>query len=72
VIDEMTDKAVFFAHLNPHPRFEAGTDILAVAARMRCSFLHAGRYTVQVWFNQEQGSDVLKAEVPLAVINEGD
>src|SRR5438270_3598966 len=67
VIDEGTDKAVFFAHLAPHPRFEAGDDTLAVAARLRCSFPHAGRYTVQVWFSQEQGSDVLKAELPLAV-----
>jgi hypothetical protein len=72
VIDEGTDKAIFFAHLAPHPRFEASDDTLAAAARLRCSFPHAGRYGVQVWFNQEQGSDVLKAELPLAVITEGD
>jgi hypothetical protein len=71
VIDEGTDKAVFFAHLAPHPRFEAGADALAAVARLRCSFPHAGRYTVQVWFYQEQGSDVLKAELPLAVTKEG-
>src|SRR5436190_17544248 len=29
VIDETTDKAVFFAHLAPHPRFETGADALA-------------------------------------------
>jgi len=72
VIDEGTDKAVFFAHLAPHPRFEAGDDALAAAARLRCSFPRAGRYTVQVWFYQEQGSDVLKAELPFSVTKEGD
>jgi hypothetical protein len=72
VIDEGTDKAIFFAHLAPHPRFEADDDALAAAARLRCAFPHAGRYTVQVWFYQEQGSDVLKAELPFAVAEEGD
>jgi hypothetical protein len=72
VIDAGTDKAIFFAHLAPHPRFEAGEDALAAAARLRCSFPHAGRYTVQVWFYQEQGSDVLKAELPFTVGKERD
>jgi hypothetical protein len=40
--------------------------------RLRCSFPYAGRYTVQVWFYQEQGSDVLKAELPFLVAKEGD
>jgi hypothetical protein len=72
VIDEGTDKAIFFAHLAPHPRFEASDDALAAAARLRCSFPHEGRYTVQVWFYQEQGSDVLKAELPFSATKEGD
>jgi hypothetical protein len=72
VIDEGTDKAIFFAHLAPHPRFEAGDGALAAAARLRCSFPQAGRYTVQVWFYQERGSDVLKAELPFSVTKEGD
>lgn len=71
VLDEGTDKAVFFAHLTPHPRFELGDDTLAAAARLRCSFPRAGRYTVQVWFYQEQGSDVLKAELSFLVTTEG-
>ena len=53
VLDEGTDKAIFLAHLAPHPRFEADDDALAAAARLRCSFPRAGRYTVQVWFYQE-------------------
>jgi hypothetical protein len=31
---------------------------------------HDRRYTVQVWFYQEQGNDVLKAELPFAVEQE--
>jgi hypothetical protein len=72
VMNDATDKAILFAHLTPHPRFEDGDDNLAAAARLRCSFPQAGRYTVQVWFYQEHGSDVLKAEVPFSVIQEGD
>jgi hypothetical protein len=72
VIDERTDKAIFFAHLAPHPRFEANDEVLAAAARLKCSFPHAGRYTVQVWFYQERGSDVLKAELPFSVGKEAD
>lgn len=72
VIDERTDKAVFFAHLAPHPRFEANDGPLAAAARLRCSFPHEGRYMVQVWFYQEQGSDVLKAELLFSVMKESD
>jgi hypothetical protein len=59
-------------HLDPHPRFDTGEDTLAAATRLRCYFPQAGRYTVQVWFYQEQGSDVLKAEVPFSVTKEGD
>ena len=72
LIDEGTDKAIFFAHLAPHPRFEINEDVLAAAARLRCTFPHGGRYTVQVWFYQERGSDVLKAELPFWVAKEGD
>jgi hypothetical protein len=72
VTDEGTDKAIFFAHLAPHPHFEVNSDALAAAARLRCSFPHAGRYAVQVWFYQEQGSDVLKAELLFTVEKQGD
>jgi len=68
VLNERTDKAVFFAHLAPHPRFEDNDQILAAVARLKCSFPQAGRYTVQVWFYQEQGSDVLKGELQFAVV----
>jgi hypothetical protein len=72
MVDDETDKAVFFAHLAPHPHFEDNDQTLAAAARLKCSFPQAGRYTVQVWFYQEQGNDVLKGEMPFAVAKEGD
>ncbi len=72
VIDEESDKAIFFAHLAPHPYFEVNGDALAAAARLKCSFPHDGRYGVQVWFYQEHGNDVLKAELLFTVEKEGD
>ena len=72
MIDDGTDKALFFAHLSPHPRFDGNDQTLAAVARLRCFFPHAGRYTVQVWFYQERGSDVLKGELPFSVAKEDD
>ncbi len=71
VIDEETEKAIFFAHLDPHPSFDGGDDTVAARTRLRCTFPHAGRYTVEVWFNQEDASDVLKAELAFLVTDEG-
>jgi hypothetical protein len=72
VLDDGTDKAIFFAHLAPDPSFEGQEQTLAAVARLRCAFPHVGRYTVQVWFYQEQGTDVLKGELPFAVAQEGE
>lgn len=72
VIDDETDKAILFAHLSPHLRIEGNDRTLAAVARLRCSFPRAGRYTVQVWFYQEQGSDVLKGELPFSLAKESD
>lgn len=67
-----TDNAIFFAHLAPDPSFEEHENTLAAVARLRCAFPHAGRYTVQIWFYREQGSDVLKGELPFVVTQEGE
>lgn len=67
VLDDRTDKAIFFAHLAPDPSFEEDELTLAAVARLRCTFPHAGRYTVQVWFSRAQGSGVLKGELPFVV-----
>jgi hypothetical protein len=72
VIDDESDKAIFFAHLSPHPQFEANDQTVAAIARLKCSFPRTGQYTVQVWFYREQGNDVLKGEMPFSVAEEGD
>ncbi len=71
VINDLTDRIVFYGQLQPRPTFEADEEIVATRARLRCSFPEEGRYTIQVWFFQEQGSDVLKGEIPFSVVKEG-
>jgi hypothetical protein len=71
VINDRTDKSNFYAKLVPRPRFERDDEFLAGRVRIRCSFPEAGRYLIQVWFFQEQGRDVLKAEMPFSVEEEG-
>jgi hypothetical protein len=72
VIDDRTDKTIFFGNLTPPPTFEAGVETVVNEMRLKCSFSQPGRYTVQVWFFQEQGRDVLKGELTFTVSPEGD
>ena len=67
VINDRTDRAVFYGQLEPRPTFAADDEFLAGRIRITCTFPEAGRYTIQVWFFQKQGSDVLKGEVPFSV-----
>ena len=71
VIHDRTDKTIFFGQLTPPPTFEADIEIVVNAMRLRCSFPQRGRYTVQIWFFQEQGRDVLKGELPFTVSTRG-
>jgi|SRR5260370_25268673 len=71
VVDEQTEKILFYGHLEPPPTFEANDESWATRATIRCSFPDEGRYTIQVWFFQEQGSDVLKGELPFFIWKEG-
>jgi hypothetical protein len=70
VIHDRTDKAVFFAHL-ARPTFGPDGGWLASGTSVRCRFPEPGLYTIQVWFFQLHGSDILKGEMPLTVENEG-
>src|SRR5262245_54503247 len=45
VIDDSTDKAIFFGKLKPTPTFEGNDEILAGRLRIRCAFPVPGRYT---------------------------
>jgi hypothetical protein len=72
VINERTDKTVFYRHLIPTPQFDETADVIAVPLRMRCQFAEPDRYIVQVSFYQERGSDIVKGELPNLIIrNEG-
>jgi hypothetical protein len=71
VVHNSNDKAIFYAQLEPRPTFEGDQETWATRASIRCSFPEEGRYTVQVWYFQEQGSDVLKGELPFSVVKEG-
>jgi hypothetical protein len=67
VVNDRTDRTIFYSYLEPRPRFELDGGLSANRAPIRCAFPEAGRYTVQVWFFQEDGSDVLKGELPFTV-----
>jgi hypothetical protein len=67
VVNDKTDKTVFYAQLSPDPNFQENTEFLAGSTRIRCNFPEAGRYTIQVWFFQEQGSDVVKGQLSFRV-----
>ena len=67
VINDRTDKAILFGYIEPRPIFGADGGTLFRNAQIACSFPEEGWYTVQVWFFQEVGSDVLKGEMPFYV-----
>jgi len=71
VLDDRTDKAVFFTPLTPSPRFEGNDDTFVGLANLRCSFPREGQYTIRIWFYHERGSDVLKGEIPFYVDQNG-
>jgi hypothetical protein len=70
IVDE-ADKTIFYRPLTPPPRFEANEEEYFGLVRLRCSFPHGGRYTIQFWFFQDQGNDVLKGEIPFSVDQDG-
>jgi len=71
VVNDRTDRVVFHGHLEPRPIFELDGGLWAIGYPFRCKFADAGSYSVQVWFFQEQGNDILKGEMPFIVVQEG-
>ncbi|HYV35728.1 MAG TPA: hypothetical protein VE988_08495 [Gemmataceae bacterium] len=71
VVNDQTDKTVFFGHLNPNPRFDHAHEMVSGFIRLNCAFPLEGRYTVQIWFFREQEPDVLKGELPFFVESMG-
>jgi hypothetical protein len=67
VVHGQTDKAICYAYARPRPRFSEAGGVAICRAAIRCAFPEAGWYTVQVWFFQQDGNDVLKGEVAFRV-----
>jgi len=72
VVNDRTDRTVFYSYLEPRPRFEFDGGLSANRIPIRCTFPKAGPYTVQVWFYQDDGNDVLKGEMPFYVAAGGE
>jgi hypothetical protein len=71
VVNDQTDKSILYGQLTPPPTFEGDEQTVVNVMRLRCSFPQPGRYTIQVWFFQSEGNDVLKGELPFTVSQEG-
>ena len=71
LLHDRTDRTVFYSYVRPRPRFGPDGGFLSYRVPIQCTFPEAGRYTVQVWFYQAEGSDVLKAELPLGLAMRG-
>jgi hypothetical protein len=71
IINDRTDRTVFYSYVEPRPTFQSEGGLSVHFAPIRCEFPEAGQYTVQVWFFQEHGSDVLKGEMPFTVVLNG-
>jgi hypothetical protein len=72
VVNDRNDRAVFHGHLSPKPEFRPDDFLIPIRTRIRCSFPEPGMYSVQIWFFQKHGSDVLKSEMPLYIYTEGE
>ena len=71
VVDDKTDKTILYGRLTPPPTFEGDEETVVNVMRLKCSLPQAGRYTIQVWFFQAEGGDVLKGELSFTVSQEG-
>jgi hypothetical protein len=71
VVNDETDRVVFHGHLAPAPSFGPNGGQWVICYLVRCRFPQEGSYLVQVSFFQEQGSDIIKGELPFAVMKKG-
>jgi hypothetical protein len=68
IMNDQTDRAVFYGQIEPTPLFEDTWDLLPLDLPVQARFPQAGLYIVQVWFFQDTAADVLKMEQPLYVL----
>jgi hypothetical protein len=71
VVNDKDDRVVFHSNLYPRPVFEIEGGVLPYRTLVRCTFPEEGSYSVQVWFFHEEGSGILKGEMPFFVAREG-
>jgi hypothetical protein len=50
VVEDRTDRAIFYGQIEPAPTFDGANPFLPVYLPVRCRFPSAGPYTFQVWF----------------------
>jgi hypothetical protein len=68
VVSDRTDRVVYYSYLRPRPEFADGGGTCTGRVALRCIFPEEGQYTVQLWFFQHEGADVLKGEIPFQVL----
>jgi len=68
VIDDSTDRAIYYGQIEPPPRFPSDSDLLPLVLPVNIRFPQAGRYLVQIWFFQETAADILKMEQTFDVL----
>ncbi len=68
--NDRTERTVYYSHLEPRPTFAEGNHLFVSRYPVRCVFPEPGQFTVQVWFFQEQGNDVLKGEISFPILPE--
>ena len=67
VVNDQTEKAVYFCHVEPCPTFGAEGGLWVYYAPLQCTFPNEGRYNFELWFFREHGADVLKGETAFLV-----
>ena len=72
VVLDRTDRSIFFGYINPPPEFGVEGGLTARRHRIRCAFPEPGQDTIQVWFFQKAGNDILKGELPFFLDEESE
>ncbi len=72
VVNDRTDRTVFYGYLKPRPSFGVGGGTFPCHAPIRCAFSKAGTYTIPVWFFQMDRKDVLKGEMTFSIVAAGE
>lgn len=70
IVNERTDRIVYYSHVEPNPIFGGDGGFFPWTGSLRCRFPEEGWYSLQIWFFQKEGHDILKGEIPFHVATE--